>query len=123
VIGGRARERKPQGDIHRISERRDLDGGHSDVVIGGDDGVKFPAHRSYKNCIRRKRPLNACGARGRFQQLRVFAAESPTIAAVWIQSAQRNSRRRNSEPCAEPLAGEARDFDDGSCAQILSYAA
>jgi hypothetical protein len=123
VIRGRARERKPQRDINGVAERCDLDCGHPDVVIWRNHGVEFSAHRSHEDRIRRKGPIDTCRARGRLEELRVFAAESPAIAAVRIQSAQRNSRRRDSEPCAEAFARDARSFDDGRRAQILSDAA
>jgi hypothetical protein len=84
MIRRRARERKSQGDIHRIAERRDLDGGHPDVVIRRNHGVKFAAHRSHKDRVRRERPLDTCSACGRLEDLRVFTAESPTIAGVRI---------------------------------------
>src|SRR6476659_2178899 len=34
VIGRRAREREPHRDVHGAAERRDLDRGHADIVIG-----------------------------------------------------------------------------------------
>jgi len=123
VIRRGARERKPQRDIYGAAERRDLDGGHPDVVIWRDHGVEFPAHRSHKDRIRWKGPVDSSGASGRLQNLCVFATEPSTIAGVRIESAQRNSRRRNSEPGLQPVTGDARGFDDGSCAQILCYAA
>jgi hypothetical protein len=123
VIRRRARERKSQRDIYRTAERRDLDGRHPDVVIRRDHGVKFPAHRSHKNCIRRKWPVNSGSSRCGLQKLGVFVAESPAITGVRIQGAQRNSRRLNPEPGLQPTACDARGFDDGGCAQILGDAA
>jgi len=123
VIRRRARERKPQRDIYRAAERRDLDSRHPDVVIWRDHGVEFAAHRSHKNRIRWKRPLDSGSARGRRKKFRVFAAEPSTVTRVRIESAQRNSRRCNSEPPLQPVTRDARGFDNRSCAQILSYAA
>ena len=123
VIGRGARERKPQRDIYRAAERRDFDSRHPDVVIWRDHGVEFAAHRSHKNRIRGKRALDSGGARGRREKFRVLAAESSAVTRVRIESAQRNSRRCDSEPPFQPVARDARGFDDGSCAQILSHAA
>jgi len=123
VIRRRARERKSERDIYRAAERRDLDGGHPDVVIRRDHGVKFPAHRSHKNRIRRKRPINSGSSRRWLQKVRVLAAKSPAITGVRIEGAQRNSRRLNPEPRLKPIARDTRGFHDGGHAQILGDAA
>jgi len=92
-------------------------------VIWRDHGIEFTAHRSHKNRISRKRPVNSGSARRGLEKFGVFAAEPSAIAGVWIESAQRYSRRRNSEPRLQSVARDARGLDDGSCAQILRHAA
>jgi hypothetical protein len=122
VIRRRARKRKPQRDIYGTAERRNLDGRHPDIVIWRDHGVKFTADRSHENRIRRKGPINSRSSCGRREKLGVFAAEPSAIASVRIESAQRNSRRRNSEPRLQPVACDASGFDDTRRGQILRYA-
>jgi hypothetical protein len=56
-------------------------------VIWRDHGVELTAHRAHEDGIRRERPINSGGARGRLEKLRVFAAESPTVAGMRIESA------------------------------------
>jgi hypothetical protein len=92
-------------------------------VIRRDDGVKFPAHRSHKNCIRWKGPLDSGSSRGWLQKLRVLAAKPSAITCVRVESAQRDPRRFNPEPGLQPTARDARGFNDGLRAQIFDDAA
>jgi hypothetical protein len=82
-------------------------------VVGRDHGVEFAAHRAHEYCIRRKRSENSRGARRGRQDLGVLIPESPAIPGVRVERAQRNSRRGDSEPPLQPVARDARGFDDG----------
>jgi hypothetical protein len=122
MIRRRAWERKPQRDIYRTAERSDLDGGHPHVVIRRDHGVKLPAHRSHEDRVRRKRSLDSGSSRCWLQKVRVLAAKPSAITRVRVESAQRDSRRFNSEPGLQPAVRDARGLDDGGCAQFLDDA-
>jgi len=67
-------------------------------VVGRDHGIELTAHRSHENRVSGERPIDSRGACGRSEKLRVFAPESPGIARMRIQRAQRDPRLRNAEP-------------------------
>src|SRR5690606_30382467 len=45
VVGRGAHEREAERDVHAAPEGDRLEGGHPDVVVGGDDGVEVAAER------------------------------------------------------------------------------
>jgi len=82
-------------------------------VIRGDHRVEFTPHRPHKNRIRREGPVDSGCACGGLENFGVFAAESPAIAGVRIERAQCDSRRRDAEPSLQPVASDARTFNNG----------
>ena len=107
VIRRRRGNGKPERDVHRAAERRDLDRGHSDVVIRRDHGVELAAHRANEDRVRRKRTENSGRFGGRSQDLVVLRAEPPAVAGVRIQCAQRDPRLIDAEPLRKPSASRS----------------
>jgi hypothetical protein len=67
-------------------------------MVGRDHGIELAAHCSHKNRVSGERPIDSRSACSRSEELRVFAPESPGIAPMRIQRAQRDPRLRNAEP-------------------------
>jgi hypothetical protein len=84
MIGRRAWERKPEGDVHRASERRDLDGRHADVVIRGNHRIELAAHRAHEDRVGGKGSRDSGRSCCRSKKLVVLVAESPTVAGVRV---------------------------------------
>jgi len=53
-------------------------------VVRSYHRVELAAHRADENRVRGKWSIDSGGARRRRQQRRVFLAESPAIAGMWI---------------------------------------
>ncbi|HMI54729.1 MAG TPA: hypothetical protein VK494_00935, partial [Gemmatimonadaceae bacterium] len=94
-----ARKWQTKRDVHGAPERGDLDGRHSDIVVGRDHSVEFPAHRPHENRVGGKRSLDRCGPRCGGKKRSVFAAKPAAITGVWIESAE-----------CDPWFGDAKPF-------------
>jgi hypothetical protein len=84
VIRRCARKWKPERDVHGAAERRDLDRRHSDIVIRRDHRIELAAHGAHEDRVGGKWPVDPSGFRRRREKLGVLAAESSTVARVWI---------------------------------------
>jgi len=67
-------------------------------VVGRDYGIELAAHGSHKNRVSGERPIDSRSACSRGEKLRVFGPESPGIAPMRMQRAQRDPGLRNAEP-------------------------
>jgi len=112
VIGRCARERQAEGDVHRAAERRDLDGGHPDIVIWSDDGVELAAQGAHEDGVGGKWTRDSSRARGRCEKPGVFVAKSSTVTRVRIQRAQGQPGLVDSKPFAQAPRRDFRRFDD-----------
>ena len=82
MVDGRADDRQAQRHIHRLSERQQLDGDQSLIVVARDHRVELSAQGSYEHGIRRKRPsdVDAAGPRlidSRSQDILLLGADHP----------------------------------------------
>jgi len=75
-------------------------------VIWGDHRIELTRHRSHENGVGRERSGDSTCPRRRRQKKIVFVPESPAVAGVRIQRAQRDARRSYSEPESEIVPGD-----------------
>jgi hypothetical protein len=113
VIRRRAWKRQSERHVHRVSERRDFDGGHSYIVIRRDHRVEFAAHGANKDRIGGERTGDSGFTSSRRQQLLVFVSEPASVAGVRVERAQRYPRRSDAEPLLQAIARDASGIDDG----------
>jgi len=98
VIWRRARKWKAERHVHGTAEGRDLDRSHAYIMIWRDHRIELAAHGAHENRVGGERPLDSSST-GRWREKhRVLAAESPAIARVRIQCAQRDPWLGHAEP-------------------------
>jgi len=90
-------------------------------VVGRNHRIELSAHRSHKNRVSGERPIDSRGACRRREKLRVFAPESPGIASMRIQRAQRDPRLRDAEPAAQTLTRKSGGFGYRFHRQLLDH--
>ena len=112
VIGGGARKRQAERDVHRAPERRDLDRGHPDVVIRREHRVELAPHRAHEHGIRRQWAGGAERLGGRPEHPVLLVAEETRFAGVRIDRAEREPGPLDSPPLPEPALGDASGPDD-----------
>src|ERR1051326_6601349 len=101
VIGRTPRKRQSEGDVHRVSKRGHLDGGHPDIVIRRDHGVERPTHRPNEDRVRREGTLETSVVGRGCEQLVVFTTESAAVAGGRIHRAERDARLGACGPSAQ----------------------
>jgi len=90
-------------------------------VIRGDHRIELAAHRAHEHRIGGKRPEDSARAGGGGKQLVVFGAEPSSVAGVWIQRAQRDSRLGDPVPFDQAGPRDVSGLDDRIGAQLLGH--
>ena len=102
VIDRGADDRKAERDVDRVTEREQLDGNQTLIVIAGDHRVELPLRGAHEHGVAGQRPLDLNAARARgldggTDHGALFLAEQPFLSRMRIQAGDRQTRARDPE--------------------------
>jgi hypothetical protein len=85
--------------------------------------IKLAAHCANEDRVCRKWSIDSSSARSGCKQRRVLVSESPAIATVRIQRAERYPWLCDAEPAAQSFSRNARSFCYRGGSQLLAHVA